>query len=75
MYDQFMEGNIQGALETQRTILNIRDIIKQGPTVPILHAILELRGVDAGMPKRPYLPVLPEVKHKIAAQLRELNLI
>ena len=75
MQDQFTSGNLSGALETQRLILNIRSIIKQGPTVPILHAILELRGIDAGMPKRPFLPVTPEIKTKIAAQLKELGLV
>jgi len=72
MYDEFVAGDTAGALNTQRKILNIRSIIKQGPTVPIMHAILELRGVDAGYPKRPYLPIAPELKAKIAAQLKEI---
>ena len=36
---------------------------------------LELRGVDAGWPKRPYLPVSDELKAKIADDLKKLNLI
>lgn len=75
MYDEFVSGNVAAALKTQRLILNIRDVIKQGPTVPILHAILELRGVEAGYPKRPFQKVGPEMKIKIEAQLKELELL
>jgi len=75
MYDEFVSGDTAASLKTQEKILNIRSIIKQGVTVPIMHAILELRGVDAGYPKRPFLPVSPEQKENIAAQLKEMKLI
>ena len=75
MHDQYVSGDHAAALETQKEILKIRKIIKQGPTISIMHAILELRGVDAGWPKRPYLPVSDEMKAKIAGDLKKLNLI
>lgn len=73
--DQYNAGDHEAALETQKLILKIRGIIKQGPTIPNMHAILELRGVDAGFPKRPYLPVSDEHKAKIADRLKKLDLI
>ncbi len=75
MYDEFMTQDIAAALKSQKEILKIRDIIKQGPTIPIMHAILELRGIDAGYPKRPFLKVSAEQKEKIANQLKAMNLI
>ena len=36
---------------------------------------IQVRGVDAGWPKRPYLPVSDELKAKIADDLKKLNLI
>lgn len=75
MHDQYMAGDRAGALKTQEEILKIRKIIKQGPTISIMHAILELRGVDAGWPKRPYLPMSDEMKAKIADDLKKNNLL
>lgn len=75
MHDEYVSGDHAAALKTQEEILKIRKIIKQGPTISIMHAILELRGVDAGWPKRPYLPVSDELKAKIADDLKKLNLI
>ena len=75
MYDEYMAGDVAAALESQREILDIRNIIKSGPTIPIMHTILELRGVDAGYPKKPYLPVTPAAKENITKMLKELNLI
>ena len=40
-----------------------------------MHAILELRGVGAGWPKRPYLPMSDEMKAKIADDLKKNNLL
>ena len=45
------------------------------PMEDIMHAILELRGVDAGWPKRPYLPMSDEMKAKIADDLKKNNLL
>jgi dihydrodipicolinate synthase/N-acetylneuraminate lyase len=75
MYDEFMAGNVKASLETQDLILRIRSVIKQWPTLSILHAILEMRGVDAGFPRRPYLQCPPEMKARIRGQLRELRVI
>ncbi len=75
MLKEFQAGDIQAALKTQDTILKIRLITKQAPTLSILHAILEMRGIDAGWPRKPYLPCSPELKAKIRKQLEDLNVL
>ena len=71
----YLKGDREKAMEDQYKILKLRAVTKSAPTVPIMHAILELRGVDAGWPKRPYLPMSDEMKAKIADDLKKNNLL
>lgn len=75
LYKQYQAGEREAAIETQRLILRIRQITKWGPTVPIMHAILEMRGVDAGCPRGPYLPIDDELKAKIKSELQKFSLL
>lgn len=75
MYNQYLEGDKEEAMETQRLILKIRNITKSGPTVPIMHEILKTRGIDAGYPRKPYIEIDDNVKAKIKKELKELDLL
>ncbi|MGI6687977.1 MAG: dihydrodipicolinate synthase family protein [Christensenellales bacterium] len=75
MHDQYFAGDRKGAIESQRLILKIRSLTKLGPTIPIMHAILDLRGVDAGFPRKPYTLIDNALKEKIKAELQALKLL
>ena len=75
LYENQIQGQREKAMELQRLVLRLRQITKAGPTVPILHAILRHRGVDAGYPREPYMPIDSEVEAKIVRELQQMQLL
>ncbi|NLJ81257.1 MAG: dihydrodipicolinate synthase family protein [Firmicutes bacterium] len=75
LYQAQIQGKREEAMELQRRILRLRRITKNGPTVPILHEILRQRGVDAGYPREPYMPIDDELKTKVIRELKELKFL
>jgi dihydrodipicolinate synthase/N-acetylneuraminate lyase len=75
MYQAYNAGDRTKAMETQRLILKMRAITKLGPTVPIMHAILNMRGVDAGCSRSPLIEIDDATKAKVRRGLQELNLL
>jgi len=75
LYRDYQSGNRSKLMETQMKVLRVRQITKFGLTVPTCHAVLELRGVDAGVPRLPFVPVSAEVKEKVKAALKEIKLL
>ena len=74
-YDAYQSGDREKAIELQRRILRVRKIIKAGPTVPIMHAILRMRGVDAGSSRAPLIPVSKALEEQVRGGLAELGLL
>ncbi|MFZ7132549.1 MAG: dihydrodipicolinate synthase family protein [Eubacteriales bacterium] len=72
---EFLKGNREKAMELQRLILNLRAVTKAGPTVPIMHAILEMRGVDSGLSRSPYIEIDDQMKVKVKGILKEMKLL
>ena len=62
-------------MKTQEEVLIVRQITKYGPTVPTCHAILKLRGVDAGYPRLPFTPVSLEVEARVKRSLEGMNFL
>ncbi len=75
LYQDYLSGDRRKTMQTQELVLRVRQITKFGLTVPTCHAILELRGVDAGVPRMPFTPVGLDVVQKVKAALQELNLL
>jgi 4-hydroxy-tetrahydrodipicolinate synthase len=75
MWQAALSGNAEQLREAQRRVLAARDIVHLGPTIPVVHAILDLRGIDAGYPRRPFLPVSGELRSKVRDALDELGLL
>ncbi|NMB13419.1 MAG: dihydrodipicolinate synthase family protein [Firmicutes bacterium] len=75
LYENQIRGERERAMGLQRLVLRLRQITKAGPTVPILHAILRHRGVDAGYPREPYMPIDDELEAKIVQQLKQMKLL
>jgi dihydrodipicolinate synthase/N-acetylneuraminate lyase len=75
MYDAYDSGDRQKAMELQRLVLRIRELVKTGPTVPILHEILRIKGIDAGYARSPLIEVSDLSKEKISSELKKLELL
>ncbi len=75
LYHDYLSGDRRKLMQTQEMVLRVRQVTKFGFTVPTCHAILELRGIDAGVPRLPYTPVPLETVRRVKAALQELNLL
>ena len=75
MYDAYHAGDREAAMGMQRLILNVRDLAKSGPTVPILHEMLRMKGIDAGYARSPLIEIDDASRRKIRSGLKTLNLL
>jgi dihydrodipicolinate synthase/N-acetylneuraminate lyase len=75
LYDTYMAGDRAGAIALQRQVLRVRKVIKAGPTVPIMHAILRMRGVDVGESRLPFEPIESALAAKVKSDLQALKLL
>lgn len=75
LYQEAAAGDYEKARETQMKVLKVREITKYGQTVPTMHAILKLRGVDIGYTRKPLLPVSKDVIDRVEKALKELDLL
>jgi dihydrodipicolinate synthase/N-acetylneuraminate lyase len=75
LYDEYQAGNREAAMDVQRHILRIRAITKAGPTVPIMHDILKMRGIDAGYPRSPFIPISESTRKQVEQEMRALGLL
>jgi len=75
MYKDYRAGDRTAAMEAQRLILRIRAITKMAPTVPVMHAILRMRGIDAGHPLSPLIDIDDATTEKVKNALQALNLL
>jgi dihydrodipicolinate synthase/N-acetylneuraminate lyase len=73
--DAYLADDRAKAMELQYKILEVRAITKAGPTVPIMHAILSMRGVDSGLPRSPYIEITDELKASVRASLEKIRLL
>jgi len=75
LHSVYLGGDRHQAMELQKTVVRVRQICKTGPTVPVMHAILRMRGVDAGHPRLPFTWISEGAERKVAASLGELGLL
>ena len=75
LYEAYLDGNRQRLMQVQNDVLKVRQITKYGPTVPTCHAILKLRGIDAGYPRLPFTPVPPETEKRVKDALQGMGLL
>lgn len=75
LYDAYLAGDRKTAIATQRLILRIRAITKLAPTVPIMHAVLKMRGIDGGYPRSPFIEIDDAKKDEVRKELTALDLL
>ena len=67
------ENDLEKAVELQFMINKIRkELHRLGSTIPLVYTLMKLRGVDAGLPRKPFIPLPEELKHDLKALLEEL---
>lgn len=54
LYQASVAMDLNRARELQMKVLTARDIMHYGPAIEVSHAILQLRGIESGWPKRPF---------------------
>lgn len=64
-------GAFKQAAALQRRVLEMWDILHFGPSTATAYAMLRVRGVDAGWPRRPFLPIDNELYAKIESAMDE----
>lgn len=74
LYTEYTSGQREAAIETQRLILRIRNLTKSGPTVPIMHAILAMKGIDAGHSRSPLIDIDDDLKKKVETDIKKMGL-
>jgi 4-hydroxy-tetrahydrodipicolinate synthase len=68
------EGDHQRALEAQKTVLRVKDLVKSGP-ISAYYEIIRERGVDCGFPRAPFSPMEKTDADRLLNGLRSLRLL
>lgn len=76
LYESFKENNITRALELQRKVNALRRIFyTSGPSnIASIKAAMELRGIRAGLPRKPLRPLKSDEIARLKDKLSALNL-
>ncbi|MFH0871151.1 MAG: dihydrodipicolinate synthase family protein [bacterium] len=76
LYRACRSKDLEAAAVLQQKTLVVREIMHLAPiAISGIHAILQMRGIDAGIPRAPILPLTPEVSQKMKARLQEEGML
>ena len=68
-------GEMEKAMQLQQKVNRIREIMHLSNSIISMHAMLQARGIDGGVPRRPLLPADEGLVAKIKAELKGLELM
>ncbi|MEM2790077.1 MAG: 4-hydroxy-tetrahydrodipicolinate synthase [Candidatus Bathyarchaeia archaeon] len=76
LYESFREGNYEKALSLQRKVNALRRVLYGiGPSnIATIKVALELRGIKAGLPRKPLRPMKTEEVDRLKEKLKALGL-
>ena len=63
------------AMALQQKVNRIREIMHLSNSIISMHAMLQARGIDGGIPRRPLLPAPDDLVAEIKERLKALQLI
>lgn len=75
LYNAARGADISLARELQSQVLKMWDILHFGPSNPTAYAMLKIRGIDAGFPRRPLLPLRKDKIDKLVVAMHETESI
>ena len=74
LYRAVANGEYPVAVQVQDQLLRLRDISHQlGRNIPSLHALIEMRGLRTGFPKRPFFKLSDAEIEQIWRQIQALD--
>jgi dihydrodipicolinate synthase/N-acetylneuraminate lyase len=73
LYQAALSSDLILAKDLQTKVLKMWDILHFGPSVPTAYAMLQIRGVEAGFPRKPMLPLGKEIVTKVVIAMRETH--
>lgn len=75
LWRAFQANDAKLAGQLQLKILQARAVLKMAPTLVVCYEVLRMRGVNAGYPKPPYLPLVGALCEKIKSAFSDLGLL
>jgi len=75
IYDQYMAGDLAGALQSQRELAPLRLAFAWGTFPVVIKEALNLMGMDAGPCRAPVGPLSAEQREKLKKVLQEMKVI
>jgi len=71
LYEAALSSDLILAKDLQTKVLKMWDILHFGPSNPTAYAMLQIRGIEAGFPRKPMLPLGKEIYTKVVIAMRE----
>ncbi len=71
LYQAALSNDLILAKEMQTKVLKMWDILHIGPSNPTAYAMLQIRGIEAGFPRQPILPLGKELFSKVETAMHE----
>lgn len=75
LVDLCFQGEWAKAMEKQQFVLKVRELMHIGPTHVVVQEVLKMRGIPAGLPRAPFVPLNDEQKRKLRIALTELEVL
>jgi N-acetylneuraminate lyase/4-hydroxy-tetrahydrodipicolinate synthase len=70
IYNDMMDGNVERAVRTWKKVMRIRKILgSHGARAIAAYDVLRWRGVDAGMPRKPWISLSDWTRQKLIMEL------
>lgn len=66
--------DLNRAAELQTLVLELRELLHISSAISVAHAILQVRGVDSGYPRKPFKPLNNEKMNELKTRLSALKL-
>jgi 4-hydroxy-tetrahydrodipicolinate synthase len=74
-YQTWKAGDHKKTGEAQVQVVKARAILKYGPTLTMTYAVLKMRGINAGHPRRPYQDIPVDLYERVEREFREMGLL
>jgi N-acetylneuraminate lyase/4-hydroxy-tetrahydrodipicolinate synthase len=75
LYQAAIGSDPNRAHRLQIKVCDVRDAMHIGPTIPTVHAILEMRGLNVGQPRAPHQSLTAESRDEVRDRLIELGML
>ncbi|WP_052465233.1 dihydrodipicolinate synthase family protein [Thermotoga profunda] len=67
-------NNLNEAARLQTLVLELRELLHISSAISVAHAILQIRGIDSGYPRKPFKPLSNEKMNELKTRLSALKL-